>query len=67
MEIKKRFWEKVKEQRKKLGLSQDELAQKCNLHRTYIGIIERGEKNICLENIEKLSKALKVEIKDLFN
>ncbi|MDD2515900.1 MAG: XRE family transcriptional regulator, partial [Candidatus Gracilibacteria bacterium] len=41
-------------------------ASKCKLHRTYIGIIERGEKNVCLENIEILANALEVEIKELF-
>ncbi|MDP2104149.1 MAG: helix-turn-helix transcriptional regulator, partial [Candidatus Gracilibacteria bacterium] len=50
MDIKIRFGQRVRELRKKLGLSQEELAEKCKLHRTYIGIIERGEKNLCLEN-----------------
>ncbi|MDD3303156.1 MAG: helix-turn-helix transcriptional regulator [Candidatus Gracilibacteria bacterium] len=66
MNIKAKFGNKVRELRKKLGLSQEELASKCKLHRTYIGIIERGEKNLCLENIEIVAKALGVEIKDLF-
>ncbi|NDK08363.1 helix-turn-helix domain-containing protein [Candidatus Gracilibacteria bacterium] len=66
MDIKAKFGNKVSELRKKLGLSQEELASKCKLHRTYIGIIERGEKNLCLENIEIVAKALGIEIKDLF-
>ncbi len=39
---------------------------KSKLHRTYIGNVERGEKNISLENIEKIAKALEIDIKDLF-
>lgn len=66
MDIKIQFWQRIRELRKKLWLSQEELAEKCKLHRTYIGIIERGEKNPCLENIEILAKSLGVEIKDLF-
>lgn len=66
MDIKKQFWQRIRELRKNLWYSQEELALKCQLHRTYIGIIERWEKNVCLENIEILAKALKVEIKDLF-
>lgn len=66
MDIKIRFWWRVREIRKKLWFSQEKLAEKCKLHRTYIGIIERGEKNVCLENIEILAKSLGVEVKDLF-
>lgn len=66
MDIKAKFWQRVRELRKKLWLSQEELASKCKLHRTYIWIIERWEKNICLENIEILANVLEVEIKDLF-
>ncbi len=66
MDIKKSFWEKLREFRKKLWYSQESLAMKCDLHRTYIWNVERWEKNISLENIEKLSKALWIKIKDLF-
>lgn len=66
MNIKQKFWNKIRELRKELWLSQEELASRCKLHRTYIWIIERWEKNLCLENIEILAKALKVEMKDLF-
>lgn len=57
-----RFGVKVRGARKDLGISQEELAYKANLHRTYIGMIERGEKNITLKNIEKIAKALNIEI-----
>jgi transcriptional regulator with XRE-family HTH domain len=60
-----KFGEKVREERHKLGLSQEELASRAGVHRTYIGMIERAEKNITLENIEKVAKALKINISDL--
>ena len=61
------FGLKVREIRKEKGLSQVQLAHKSNLHRTYIGMIERAEKNITLCNIEKIANALDVTIKNLFN
>lgn len=67
MNIRKSFWLKIRELRKERELSQEQLAEKCKLHRTYIGMIERGEKNICLENIEILAKVLWVKVKDLFS
>jgi transcriptional regulator with XRE-family HTH domain len=60
------FGDKVRLLRKDLGFSQEDLADKAGLHRTYIGMIERGEKNITLTNVEKISKALGVEISELF-
>lgn len=59
------FGLRIKEIRKNKGLSQEELAHKSNLHRTYIGMIERAEKNITLINIEKLSKALDTPLNKL--
>ncbi len=61
-----KFGERVRKERLKLGFSQEKLAVKAGVHRTYIGMIERAEKNITLENIEKVSKALNIPIKDLF-
>ena len=61
------FGEKVRELRKEKNLSQEQLAFEADLHRTYIGMIERAEKNVTLINIEKIAKALNVNIKDLFN
>ncbi len=66
-EVLIRFGDKVREIRKEKGLSQEELSFKADLHRTYIGMIERAEKNITLVNIEKIAKALELDIKDLFN
>ena len=51
----------------RLGLSQEELAARAEVRRTYIGIIERAEKNITLVNIEKIARAPNIKIKDLFN
>lgn len=69
METKKNiliiFGEKVREIRKEKGLSQEELAHKADLHRTYIGMIERAEKNITLLNIQKIANALQINISNL--
>jgi len=62
-----KFGKKVRDERIKLGLSQEELAARAGLHRTYIGMIERAEKNITLENIEKIASALGLKIKTLFD
>ena len=66
-EILIKFGKKVREIRVKQNLSQERLAAKAGVHRTYIGMIERAEKNITLENIEKISKALGLSVKELFN
>ena len=50
----------VRRLRKALGLSQEELAEAAGVHRTYIGMIERGEKNVTIYNIERIAQALKV-------
>jgi transcriptional regulator with XRE-family HTH domain len=63
--ILEKFGQKVRDERLKQGLSQEELAAKAGVHRTYIGMIERAEKNITLINIEKISKALGISISKL--
>jgi transcriptional regulator with XRE-family HTH domain len=65
-EILIKFGQRVREIRKGKNLSQEDLSFKADLHRTYIGMIERAEKNITLINIEKIANALNVEIKELF-
>lgn len=60
------FGQRVQELRKERNLSQEQLADLAGVHRTYIGMIERAEKNITLCNIERIAKALKLDIKDLF-
>lgn len=61
------FGENVRKFRKEKGLSQEQLAFKADLHRTYVGMIERAEKNITLLNIEKIANALEISINNLFN
>lgn len=51
--------------RNKMGLSQERLADLAELHRTYIGSIERAERNVSIDNIAKIAKALKVKPTDL--
>lgn len=63
--ILEKFGERVREERLKQSLSQEGLAEKAGVHRTYIGMIERAEKNITLTNIEKIAKALGVAIENL--
>ena len=59
-----KFGERVRDLRKERGLSQEQLAFKADLHRTYIGMIERAEKNITLINIEKIANALEVSLSE---
>ena len=56
---------RVRDLRKKKGYSQETFAELCNLHRTYIGAIERGERNITLQSLEAISCALEVEPQEL--
>jgi transcriptional regulator with XRE-family HTH domain len=63
--ILKRFSQNVKTLRLQKRWSQKELARRADLHRTYIGAIERHERNVSLVNVERIAKALKVNIKDL--
>lgn len=49
------------------GLSQEALADLAGLHRTYVGCVERNEKNISIDSMERLGKALGVELKDLLD
>jgi transcriptional regulator with XRE-family HTH domain len=63
----KQFGERVRAFRERAGLSQEGLAAKAGIHRTYIGSVERGERNICLRNIIRLAEALGVHPRDLFD
>lgn len=60
-----RFGERVRTERMRRSLSQEELGERAGVHRTYVGMIERGEKNITLLNIEKLSRALGIRVSSL--
>lgn len=58
---------RIRELRIKADLSQEKLAFACNLDRTYIGSVERGERNISALNLRKIAKALKINPSDLLN
>lgn len=62
----KRFGKRVRYLREKKGISQEKLAEMTGLHRTYIGSVERGEKNIALKNMVKIAKKLGVTMEKLF-
>ena len=64
--ILKKFGQRVRQLRYQEGYSQEELADRAGVHRTYIGMIERAEKNITLLKIEKVAKALNIQLTDLF-
>jgi transcriptional regulator with XRE-family HTH domain len=55
----------IRKLREKKGLSQEKLADIADLHRTYIGHVERGEKNLTLRSLERIAKALGVSVRDL--
>jgi transcriptional regulator with XRE-family HTH domain len=65
--IKQSFGGRLRELRKTKGLSQEALAFSCGLDRSYIGGVERGERNVSLVNIYKIAEALRVSVKELFS
>jgi len=65
--IHKRFGDIIRKERMNLGLSQEKLAEKAGVHRTYIGMIERGEQNITITNIEKIAEAVEISMSRLFS
>ena len=56
---------RIREQRQALGWTQEELGQRCGLHRTFIGSVERGERNVSLLNLRLIATTLRVEVADL--
>ncbi|MBD5368097.1 MAG: helix-turn-helix transcriptional regulator [Bacteroides sp.] len=60
------FGKTVALKRKELNISQEELADRCGLHRTYVGALERGEKSPTLVTIEKITKGLNISMKSLW-
>ena len=65
--IKIKIGNRIKELRKELGLSQEKLANNCELDRTYVASVENGKRNISIINLEKIVKALNVSLKDFFD
>lgn len=66
-EVLVQFGNRVRELRTKNGWSQEKLAEKTGFHRTYIGMVERAERNLTLTNIEVFAIAFNLKISDLFN
>jgi transcriptional regulator with XRE-family HTH domain len=60
-----RFGKRVRDLRLKAGWSQEAFAEKCDLDRTYVGGIERGERNVALRNINEIARALDVSLAEL--
>ena len=66
MDIRIRFGRALRQERSKMGVSQEAFADLCGLDRTYVGGIERGERNVALVNLEKIAKALNLSLSELF-
>ena len=65
-EIRRRFGRAVRRRREQTGLSPEAFADRSGLHRTYVGAIERGERNVSLVNLEKIARAFKISLSELF-
>ncbi len=59
------FARNIRRAREELGMSQENMAEACGLHRTYVGSVERGERNISIDNMEAMAKAVKKLLSDL--
>jgi len=58
---------KIRREREKLGLSQEQLGAIAKVHRTYVGMVERGEKNITIHNLSRFAQALNLQVRDLID
>jgi transcriptional regulator with XRE-family HTH domain len=67
IDVKKLFGASVRYRRHELGLSQEEVADRAQLHRTYLCDVERGARNVSLENIDRIAHALQVPVSGLFS
>lgn len=66
IQIQVRFGRAIRRVREELGISQEEAAERCGLHRTYYSGVERGIRNVSLVNIERIARGLKTTLPDLF-
>jgi len=67
MSARLNFARNIRNFRTSKGISQEKLADLCDLHRTYVSSVERGERNITVDNMERLAVALGVDIRELLN
>ena len=67
MNIKEKYSKRLQSLRKKANITQEELAFRSKLDRTYISSVENGKRNISINNIEKIATALKISVKDFFD
>jgi len=65
--LQKQIGLRVRELREKKGISQEALAANCGLHRTYVGLVERGQRNLSLATLEKISEGLGAPVSELFS
>jgi transcriptional regulator with XRE-family HTH domain len=65
-DIRERFGFALKARREELGLTQEDLAEKAGIHRTYLSDVERGSRNICLMNIERVAAAVSLPLSEFF-
>lgn len=65
-DVRERFGFAVKTRREELGMTQEDLAHKAGIHRTYLSDVERGTRNLSLVNIERLAEALAISMAELF-
>ncbi len=65
--VRKKFGQRVRTLRKEHGYSQEEFAYECGVHRTYMGDVERGERNVSIDNIARIAKSLGLKIHELFD
>ena len=65
-EVQKKLGKKIVELRRKRGFSQEDFAHECQFHRSYMGALERGEKNVTIQVLVRLTKALKISLAELF-
>jgi transcriptional regulator with XRE-family HTH domain len=66
LDIRERFGDAVRARREELGLTQEDLAEKSRIHRTYLSDIERGSRNVSLINIERVAAGLSLKISEVF-
>ena len=65
-EVQRKLGKKIAELRRKKGFSQEGFAHECQFHRSYMGAVERGEKNITIQMLVRIAKALKISLGELF-